>query len=216
MELVDYSYQGFYARFDATSQQQGALLMGADNLVGDDYEIFFKVEDGINIAWAKNRFGIEVGRFDIDTSRTIQLAQGRGQKIRALLAYVGFSDTPEPGNYWGQMAFFCFNPAYEAEMNAFADRCANKLMDGIRPNIDLGRSSIEKIFQEKDWLPGDTVPLPKKESGTAVLKDHRNMSEKVIEQGRAGNKGCYAASYAFIAIVVVAVLYFILHIAGVV
>lgn len=215
MELVDRSYEGFYARFDASSQKEGALLMGADNIVGTDYEIFFKTENGINIAWAKNRFGIEVGRFDIDTSRKLQLARGRGQTIRALLAYVGFSDMPEPGNYWGQMAMFCFNPAYAAEMNAFIDRVSVKLGEGIRPKIDLGSQAVEKIFTEKDWLPNETIPLPKKEPGTAVLKDRRSLSEGMIEQGRAGNRGCYAISIVFIVVVVVAVAGFVAHLLGV-
>ena len=41
----------------------------------------------------------------------------------------------------------------------------------------------------------------------AVLKDHRSMSEKMIEQGRARNKGCYFVSYLFIALVVIAIAY---------
>ena len=68
MGLVDYSYEGFYARFDPTSQKDGALLMGADNIVGDDYEIVFKTEGERIVAWAKNRFGAEVGFFDISSS----------------------------------------------------------------------------------------------------------------------------------------------------
>ena len=189
--------------------------MGADNIVGDDYEIVFKTEGDATVAWAKNRFGAEVGFFGTDASRKLQLAAARGQTIRAVLTFVAFSDMPEPGNYWGQMALFCFNPAYAAEMNAFVDRCAAKLADGVRPNIDLGSQAVQKIFTEPDWLPSDTVPLPKKESGTAVLKDHQTMSEKAINQGRAGNKGCYAVSWAFIIIVVLAVAYFIAHMLGV-
>jgi hypothetical protein len=89
-------------------------------------------------------------------------------------------------------------------------------MEGVRPKIDLGNNAVEKIFTEPDWVPSETVSLPKKESGTAVLKDHRTMLEKVVEQGRAGNNGCYAISYAFIAIVVIVILYFVLHFAGIV
>ena len=58
-------------------------------------------------------------------------------------------------------------------------------------------------------MPTETMPLPQKEVGMAVLKDHRTMSEKMIEQGRAGNKGCYAVSIAFIVIVVLAIAYFV-------
>ena len=216
MELIDRSYEGFYARFDAQSKEQGALLMGADNIIGTDYEIFFKSENGIFIAWAKNRFGTEVGSFDINTSRKLQLAKGRGQTIRALLAYVGFSEETEPSHYWGQMALFCFNPAYEQEMNAFIDRISSKLGEGIRPKIDLGSKAVEKIFTEKDWLPTETVDLPKKESGSAVMKDHRTFTEKLIEQGRAGNKGCYAISIVFNIVVFLAIVYLVAHLLGVI
>ena len=47
------------------------------------------------------------------------------------------------------------------------------------------------------------------------MKDHRSAKEKMIEEGRAGNKGCFALSYLFIALVVVlivaAVAHFALH-----
>lgn len=213
MEQTDYSYEGFYARFDTPSKGVGSLLMGPDNIVGDDYEVFFKQDEGIFVAWVKNKFGKELGYFDVDTSRKLQLANARDQKIRALLSFVAYSDTPDPGLYWGQMALFCFNPAYEEEMNAFIDRCAQKLGEGIRPNIDLGRQAVQKIFSEKDWLPSDTVPLPKKESGFAVLKDHRSISEKMIEQGRSRNVGCYVVSWAFIILIVIGLIY-ALHMIG--
>ena len=56
-------------------------------------------------------------------------------------------------------------------------------------------------------MPNDTILLPEKKTGSAVLKDHQSMSEKMIEQGRAGNKGCYAISWIFIALVIVAILF---------
>ncbi|MBR0404728.1 MAG: hypothetical protein IJI68_05950 [Eggerthellaceae bacterium] len=214
MELIDRSYEGFYARFDPSSQKEGVLLMGADNIVGTDYEIVFKTENGINIAWAKNRFGYEMGSFDIDTSRKLQIAKGRGQTVRALLAFVGFSDTPEPGHYWGQMALFCYNPAYAAEMNAFIDRIAVKLGQGVRPRIDLGTQAVEKIFTEKDWIPSETVSFSKKDSNSVIMKDERTITDGLVEQARAGNKGCYVISIAFIVVVVLALLAGVAYIFG--
>lgn len=213
MDQTDHSYSGFYAAFDTASKNDGSMLMGPDNIVGDDYTVFFKTDNGIVTAWLKNKFGAEVGYFDSDASRKLQLANARDQKIRALLSFVAYSDNPEPGHYWGQMAVFCYNPAYEAEFNAFIDRCAEKLGEGNRPAIDLGRQAVAKLFSEKDWFPSETVPFPKKESGMAILKDHQSMSEKMIEQGRAKNKGCYVVSWAFIIIVVLAAIYG-LHLLG--
>ena len=207
MPSIDHSYQGFYARFDTVDKAQGSLLMGPDNIVSDDYEVFFKTNDGKVTAWLKNKFGAEIGYFDVDASRKLQLAHARDQKIRALLAFVAYTDNPDPGCYWGQMGVFCYNPAYAKEIDAFVDRCASKIGEGVRPNIDLGSQAVEKIFTEKDWLPSDNVPLPKKETGFAVLKDHQSLSEKMIEQGRSRNIGCYAISWAFIILCVVLVIF---------
>ena len=200
-------YEGFYARFNTQNKAQGSMLMGPDHLVGDDYEVFFKTEEGRVVAYVRNKFGAETGVFDVETSRKLQLANAREQTIRAVLSYVAYSDEPDPGLYWGQMALFCFSPRYADEMNAFVDRVAARIADGVRPAIDLGSQAVKKLLDDPEWMPNDTMPLPQKEVGTAVLKDHRTMSEKMIEQGRAGNKGCYAVSIAFIVIVVLAIAY---------
>ena len=185
--------------------------MGADNLVGNDYTVEFKTEDGSVTAWLKNKFGVEIGFLDVDGSRKLQLANARGQNMRVLLAFVAYSDLPDPGHYWGEVAVICFNPAYGEEMNAFADRVAAKLADGVRPAINLGSSAVSKIFDEPDWLPSDTVELPKKEKGMAVLKDSQSLSEKMIEQGRAKNRGCYVVSWIFIVVLVLAVIVLVMN-----
>ena len=208
---MDYSYEGFYARFDTPSKKVGSLLMGADNLVGNDYTVEFKTEEGAVTAWLKNKFDVEMGFLDVDGSRRLQLANARGQKIRVLLSFVAYSDMPDPGHYWGEVAVICFNPAYEAEMNAFVDRVAAQLANGVRPAINLGSSAVSKIFDEPDWLPSDTVPLPKKEKGMTVLKNSQSLSEKMIEQGRARNRGCYVVSWIFIAVLVVAVVLLVMN-----
>ena len=201
-------YEGFYARFDTESKAQGSLLMGPDFIVGDDFEVYFRTDDGRVVACVRNKFGAETGVFDVDTSRKLQLANARDMKIRALLSYVAYSDEPDPGLYWGQMAIFCYAPRYADEMNAFIDRVAEQIGEGTRPAIDLGSQAVAKLLDDPTWMPSETMPLPQKKVGSAVLKDHRSMSEKMIEQGRAGNKGCYAVSIAFIVIVVLAVAYF--------
>ena len=211
---MDQIYQGFYARFDTASKAQGSMMMGADHLVGDDYEVFFKTDEGKVVAWVRNKFGAETGFFDVDTSRKLQLANAREQTIRAVLSFVAYSDEPEPGLYWGQMALFCFSPRYADEMNAFVDRVAAEIAEGTRPAIDLGSQAVSKVLEEPGWIPSDTMPLPQKQIGSAVLKDHRTMSEKMIEQGRKGNKGCYAVSWIFIIVVIAAIAY-ALHAFGV-
>ena len=213
--MIDQSYEGFYARFDTPSKKVGSMLMGADTLVGDDLKVEFRNEKGKVVAWLLNKFDAEVGFLEADGSLKLQLANARGQEIRALLSYVAYSDMPDPGHYWGEAAFMCFNPAYADEMNAFANRVGKRMAEGVRPAIALGSSAVSKIFNEPDWMPEETVPFPKKERGMAILKDHQSASEKMIERGRAGNKGCYAVSIAFIVVVVLAVAYGIAKVFGV-
>ena len=57
-------YFGTYARFDTASKKEGSLLVGADNLVGDRYDIEFVTADGVTTAWMRNRFGARTGFFD--------------------------------------------------------------------------------------------------------------------------------------------------------
>ena len=212
---MDQSYEGFYARFETPSKPVGSMLMGADSLVGDDYKVEFRTEDGRVVAWLRNKFDAEVGFLDVDGSRRLQLANARGQKIRAVLSFVAYSDMPDPGLYWGEMAIFCYNPAYAEEMDAFVDRVRAKMADGARPDINLRSSGVQKIFDEPDWVPTESVPLPDKAKGMAVLKDHQSMSEKMIEQGRGGNRGCYAVSIAFLVVVVLAAVFGIAKLMGV-
>ena len=99
MEMVDYSYHGFYARFESPDKPTGSLLMGPDNLVGDEFEVFFKEDDGRMVAWLRNKFDKEVGFFDVDVSRKLQIANGRDQTITELLSFVDYSETTEHGLY---------------------------------------------------------------------------------------------------------------------
>lgn len=213
---MDQSYEGFYAQYDTPSKKVGSLLMGADTLVGDDLKVDFRTEDGKVTVWLLNKFDAEVGFLDAEGSRKLQLANARGQKIRVLLSFVAYSDEPDPGHYWGEVAVICFNPAYSTEMDAFADRVGARMADGLRLDVNLGAAAVKKIFDEPEWVPTDTVALPKKKNGMAVLKDHQSISEKMIEQGRAKNKGCYAVSWVFIIVLVAAAAYGIAHLLGVI
>ena len=81
-------------------------------------------------------------------------------------------------------------------------------MEGIRPEVDLGEQGVKQILESNGtWSPAKTVPLPTKKPGTVIMKGRRKMSEKLIEQGRKGNKGCYVVSWVFILAVVALALF---------
>lgn len=205
---METTYTGFYARFNTPSKKDAAVLLGADNLVGDLFDVEFVTEEGTAVAWMVNRFGNRVAFFDADTTRRLRVLHARDWKIKALLSFVAFTDSPEPGEYWGEAAVLCFSPEHEQAFNTFADNIAKRLMEGIRPEVDLGEQGVKQILESNGtWSPAKTVPLPTKKPGTVIMKGRRKMSEKLIEQGRKGNKGCYVVSWVFILAVVALALF---------
>lgn len=182
-------------------------MMGADDLVGNAYSISMEVQDGRMVAWISNKFGAKRAFLDEETSQKIQLAQARGQEVRALLSFVAYTDAPEPGFYWGEVAVFCFDPSVSQPVEAFIKRIGERLAEGVRPRIDLGSEAIRKMLDDPNWMPSETVPLPKKEVGMAILKQHQSLGDKMVEQGRARNKGCYVVSWLFILVIVAFLVY---------
>ena len=208
------AYSGFYARFEAPSKKLGGILTGADTLVGDDFEVFFKNEDGITRAWAKNRFGAEIGFFDADATRKMQLARARGMEIRALLSFVAYSEAPDPGVFWGEMAIICYEDDDSGVFSSFVSNVAKKLCEGVRTDVNLTSQDIAMLESNPDWLPKGTIFLPKTSKGSAIIKSKRTISENVVEQGRKGNIGCYIATFAIFAIII-ALIVFGMHSCGV-
>lgn len=201
-------YYGSFARFETASKKDAAQLLGADNLVGDVFEIEFCTEDGQRSAWMKNRFGALVGFFGQQDSRQLSLCEARGWKLHALLSFVAYSESPEPGHYWGESALICFDPAESESFDVFLAGIAKRMAEGVRPDVDLGDQGVAKVLESKGlWSPTKLVPLPNREQGTALLKRRRSMSEKAVEQARKGNKGCYFVSWLMLLAAVAGILF---------
>ena len=201
-------YFGTYARFNTSSKKDGAALMGPDNLVGDIYNIEFRVENGRTTAWMINRFGAHIGFFDAKTSRQLSLCKAQDMTLKALLAFVAYDEAPDPGVYWGEVALVCY-PASEAEIfEVYIETLSKRMAQGIRPEIDLNEQGYQHVVDSNgSWTPKETVPLPKMKSGSAFVKTRRSLSESLIEQGRKGNKGCYFVSCLFLVAVVVLIVF---------
>ena len=199
---------GEYKRFNTENKSSGALLIGADNLIGDVFTIDFDTEKTEPRAWLVNKFGAKVGFFDPEFSHKLKLMAARDWKICALLAFVAYSENPEPGAYWGQAAVICYNKNIEPSANTFLEKLAKYLEDGIRPDIALGSQACKKLVESKgEWFPTKREPMPKFPQGQALVKDKRSASEKLIEQGRRGNKGCYLISILFLILLVALVIF---------
>lgn len=211
------SYFGEYAKFYVQSENGGADFMGADNLVGDKYTIEIRDTGEKYTANLVNRFGKEVGYLDERVVRRLQLAQAKGWVVGAFLSFVAFTegkDDEHPGYYWGEMALLAYDPKLASVMEAFEETLSKKMADGARPQVDFGQKSVELLMAGPGaWFPTDSAPRPKIGKGSSLLKDHRTPNERLIEQSRKGNIGCYIASWAFI-ILMVALVVFALHSCG--
>ena len=94
-------YFGTYARFDTLSKKDAAILLGADNPIGDVFEIVFQTDNGVSTAWMKNRFGALIGFLDAELSRQLSILAAREWKLQALLSFVAFTDI-RTGHYWAK------------------------------------------------------------------------------------------------------------------
>lgn len=201
-------YFGHYENFEAVSKKEAAQLLGADNLVGDIYEIENEIIDKEHRAWLISRFGKRVGYFKPKVSRELGVKAAQGMTCRAILCFVAFTDHPDDGHYWGEVALICFNPAYAAAFEKFIANISKRIGDGVRPAIDLDGKSIQQIIDSNgEWAPTQNLPLRKNDKGTAIIKSRRSISDKLIEQGRAGNKGCYIVSWIFLLVLVAFLLF---------
>lgn len=207
------NYFGKYERFETASKKDAASLLGADNLVGDIYSIDIEIIDGRQRAWLVSRFNARIGYFDDKFSRKLSLLQAQGLICKAILSFVAFTENADEGEYWGDMAVICYNPAYETEFESFMKGVSAKLADGVRPKIDFGSDGADKVIESAgSWMPKQTVSYPDKgqNKGTAIIKRRRSVTDKLVEQGRAGNKGCYVISWVVLLALVALVVYVIM------
>lgn len=201
-------YFGEYVNFETVSKDEAGLLIGADNMVGDIYSISVELEDGVHKAWLDNRFDQRIGFLDPEISRKISLLLADGMVCKAILSFVAFSANAEGGRYWGQVAVIAYNPAYENEFATFIKGVSDKISNDIRPKIDFDSEGVEKIIESGGtWMPSQTISLPDTNKQMSIIKRKRGVADRMIEQGRAGNKGCYVVSWAFLLAVVALIVF---------
>lgn len=213
--MAEKNYYGTYAVFKTEDKDEGMVLLGPDNPVGTKYDIVITESDGHDVAWIRNKFGKMMGYLDKDTTHQVKLCNARGWEPHAFLSYLAFTEEPKPGYYWGEVAIMAYSPALNSCMSVFEKNLMKHMSNGTRPNISFGEGSVKQIQQTKgQWFPTDRVKMPKMEKGTALVKDQQGFNERLIEESRKGNKGCYALTVVFYAVIIAAVA-FGLHSCGV-
>jgi len=200
-------YFGTYCRFTTKGKKDGSVLTGADNLVGDVFDIVFQTEEDCQTAWIKNRFGAVIGCFDKEATQQLLLCQARKWKLQAILVSVYYTEKPAPGSYWGEVAIVCYSPHDALAFDRFLHGIGSLINEGVRPDIDLGRTGFEHVVSsDGEWVPEGRVPKMDPGPGSILLKSHLTFNEKMIEKARHRNPGCLFAGWVFLfAIIVLAV-----------
>ncbi len=212
--MSEIGYFATYARFETESKEAAAAFLGADNIVGDTFSIEQEYVDGKRTAWIVNPFGKRMGFIDEKTAEKVDLCNAKGWNTVALLALVAFTEKPAPGLYWGQVLIVSYDPEYEVEFSTFIENIGKQLGNGIRPDVSLGKESLQKVIDTKgEWVPSGRVSLPKKDKGTAWVKTQRTGTERLVKEARKGNMGCTVISW-IILLALVALIVFGLHSCG--
>ncbi len=192
-------YFGTYQRFETVSKKDAGTLLGADNIIGDPYQIQLELEDGVHRGWLVNRFNARIGYFDEEFSRRLSLFKAKGMEMTALLSFVAFTESPEPGHYWGEMAVIAYDPHEKTAFETFCQAVAKKIGEGVHPDLDVPEEKVAEIVSSNGtWLPEKNLPYPELPKGSVFLKRRRSLMDGVIEQGRKGNIGCYIISWAIL------------------
>lgn len=206
---------GTYARFTTTDKREAGAFLGADNIIGDAFSVEIDYSEGKRIAWIVNPFGKRMGILDNKVADEVELCQAKGWHTVALLALVAFTEEPAPGYYWGEVALISYDPQYEEAFKNFISLFGKNLGKGIRGDLKLGPRSLEELVAKKgEWFPTGREPMPEKKKGTAIVKAERSTTERLVDQARAGNKGCTVLSWAFL-LALVTLFLFALHSCGV-
>lgn len=201
-------YYGRYARFDTVSKKDAAILIGSDCIVGDVFSVQFKPLEGSTRAWIVNEFGADIGYLDEKTSYRLNVLAAREWNLHAVLSVVGFSDNPEPGCYWGEVALFCYDNSHVQDFDTFMNTTAKLIGKGIRPKIDLETQGLTSVLDSHGtWQPTQRVPFPKQDKNTVILKKSRGALDFLVQKSREGNKGCYAVSWIFLLGLVALILF---------
>ncbi|WP_455163856.1 hypothetical protein [Slackia exigua] len=209
-------YFGAYLRVEAPDRKLMSQLAGPDNAVGDIGSIEWDTDSHARQqAWLVNRFGNRIGCLSASDSYKIAVYRAKGWTLSYVLSFVAIDESKGTNEYWAQAAVIAFDPRYEATFGAFLKQFSERAGEGFRPDPELSREAVRTLAADPaSFRLTGKVKIPKNGSTTVIVKDHRTPHDRILDQARAGNKGCYAVSWLFIA-ALIAVAAFIAHTLGV-
>lgn len=191
------NYFGKYAIATPASKEEAAKLLNSDNVIGDIYDVICTQEDG-HRAYVLNRFNDKPAYFNKDDSRTLAVNEAAGMVSKAILTLVGFTEgAGNETNYWAQFALISYPKSKEEIYKNYVAKVSDSIKHDRRPEVALSAAEVRELEDANGhWRSDKVVPLPEKKKGTAFIKTHVSLSDKMVEEGRKNNPGCYIFGWA--------------------
>ena len=197
------NYYGKYAIGKPTSKEEVGRLLGADNIIGDVYKVITELKNGIYQAKVVNRFGNIPAVFNDEVSRELALNEAKSFKTYAILTCVGFTQTEGDGEYWAEFAIISFPESEIEKFSVYVNEISKAVKNHKRPEIDLEANEVNQILEnEGHFVSNVTHPKIEKKKGQVILKSQVKLSDKLIEEGRNRNPGCFIFGWLFLLAVV--------------
>jgi hypothetical protein len=192
-------YFGTYQTFNTISKKEAAVLLGSDCIVGDFYTITTEKEKGSYRAWIVNKFNQKIGYFDQDFTRQIMLLKAENLELIALLTCIAFTESADDGYYWGQVAVIGYREKDNEIFKDYLSEVSKLISNNIHPRLTLSEEGIDAIFSSQGhWVSSEREPSLPSKKGTAFVKTERSLTDKLIEQSRKKNTGCFILSWIFL------------------
>ena len=206
--MQNIAYFGRYYRFNTLNKKDSVLLISPDCIIGDTYSIEIELSEHGRRAWIINPFKDRIGFLDETSSLEISEYLARDYTLVAFLSFVAFTESPEGGYYWGEIAVIGYKNSSKVFVKPFSERVAKLISEGTRPDLELSDQGLKQLQDNPNsWMTSKRNPIPKMKKGSALVKTKKSIGDYFIQQGRAKNKGCYFLSWLFILAAVTLVLF---------
>ncbi|MCF0231897.1 MAG: hypothetical protein HUJ63_06460, partial [Enterococcus sp.] len=198
-----------YVRFFAGEAKNAAYLMGPDNAVGDMLHFETVSTPNALVTEILNRFDKKIGILEPQDSHDIRILEEKDWQIFGLLDYVAVH-TEVKTNYCAGVLLLAAPNKYSESLENFTMLLSSELSEGKRLDALLSPSEQKEMFANNgEFLPTRRRALEKEEN-FKYLKTEASLKEKIYEQGRQKNPGCYIVSISFLVLIAAGLIFLLL------
>lgn len=183
-----------YIQAKPANKIQAAQLTSSNSVVGNFFNLEYDKEIKQIIIF--NKYKYPVAQLSAEDSKKIYLQINKENIIKCMLAYVTYC---QPKNcHYATFLFIAYPKQYKKAYNNFTNLIKSKIEQGIYPQINIEKYEHNQIIKKNGNFRIQKNIKPDLKSGTVIVKDKISFTEKLIEEARNKNKGCYFASIVFL------------------